>query len=305
MRNAIISSLLKVAKQDKDVLLISGDIGYGVIDEFAQSLPDQFLNLGITEQSIASFAAGLARKNLKPYIYSINNFVTFRCLEQIRNDICYMGLPVTIIGVGAGLGYGNLGYSHFAIEDIAIMRSLPGLDVYSPAAELEATQSLFSIYEKEKPAYIRVGKGGEQPINNMRIVDVNNPITIIEGDDGVILSTGSIGYSALEAIRVLQLENIYPSLVSIPFLSQLSIENFLRLKPFERILTVEEHVTSGGFGSLILEAANRVGHKGKIKLLGVDLQKIDGRFGGQKYLLEESELSSRSIAENFKSLFKS
>ena len=159
MRTAFARNLLEIAKVDSSVILLTGDLGYGVLDDFSSQLPDQFINAGISEQSMMSMAAGFASKGFRPFVYSIANFPTFRCLEQIRNDVCYMGNPVTIVSVGAGLGYGNLGYSHHAIEDIAIIRSLSEMQIYSPCDSNEVGYVLEKIMNENKPSYLRFGKG--------------------------------------------------------------------------------------------------------------------------------------------------
>ena len=137
MRKVFLEELLKYARQDPRVILITGDLGYGVVDQFAEELPKQFINFGINEQSMMSAAAGMAKVGFKPFVYSIGNFPTFRCLEQVRNDVCYMNLDVTIVAVGAGLAYGTAGYSHHLVEDISALSALPNLRIYSPADGLE------------------------------------------------------------------------------------------------------------------------------------------------------------------------
>ncbi len=138
MRNSFIDVLLQKAKQDERIILLTGDLGYGVVDQFARELPRQFINFGINEQTMMSAAGGLASKGFKPFVYSIGNFPTFRCLEQIRNDVCYMNLDVTIVALGAGFAYGTAGYSHHLIEDISAISPLPHIQIFSPADTFEA-----------------------------------------------------------------------------------------------------------------------------------------------------------------------
>jgi len=165
LRNAFATQLLDIARADSSILLITGDLGYGVLDRFQQELPEQFINAGVAEQTMMSMAAGLAASGYRPFVYSIANFPTFRCLEQIRNDVCYMDNPVTIVSVGAGLVYGVHGYSHHAVEDLAIIRSLPNITIYSPCDSVETKYSVNKILESKHPAYLRLGKGGEPLIH--------------------------------------------------------------------------------------------------------------------------------------------
>ena len=148
MRDAFIKKLALMASSDEKIFLLVGDLGYGVVDDFAKSFPKQFLNAGVAEQNMMGMAAGLAHSGYKVFVYSIANFPTIRCLEQIRNDVCYHNLDVTIVAIGAGFGYGTLGYSHFAIEDLAVLRCLPNLNIYSPGDSYELEVALDQIDKK-------------------------------------------------------------------------------------------------------------------------------------------------------------
>ena len=158
MRNIFIDELSELAKFDERIFLVVGDLGYGVTEPFENQFPNRFLNVGIAEQNMIGFAAGLARSGYKVFVYSIANFPTFRCLEQIRNDLCYEQLDVTVVSVGAGFSYGVLGYSHFAIEDIGIMRTLPNMQVLSPSDSNEVRSLLKYAISTESPKYLRLGK---------------------------------------------------------------------------------------------------------------------------------------------------
>ncbi len=152
MRDTFIHALIDIAEKDSRVVLLTGDLGFGVVEKFAEKYPDRFWNCGVAEQSMMSIAAGLAKSGLRPFVYSIANFPTFRCLEQIRNDVCYHNLPVTIVSVGGGLGYGTLGYTHHGIEDISVMRPLPNISIYSPADPSETKDVLSQIVLQDDPA---------------------------------------------------------------------------------------------------------------------------------------------------------
>jgi len=161
MRNAFIETLTKAAAQDPRIFLVVGDLGFSVIEDFANKFPDRFLNAGVAEQNMTGVAAGLAMAGFKVFTYSIANFPTLRCLEQVRNDICYHGLDVTIVAVGGGLGYGSLGYSHHAVQDMACLRGFPGILMATPGDPSETKAVTHALLQYQGPAYLRLGKGGE------------------------------------------------------------------------------------------------------------------------------------------------
>jgi len=303
MRNIFIRELTKRAIIDPRIVLITGDLGYGVLDDFRNSCPNQFFNAGIAEQSMISLAGGISTLGFRTFVYSIANFPTFRALEQIRNDVSYMNQPVTIVSVGAGLSYGTHGYTHHAVEDLAILHALPNLDIYSPSTESEVAWVLNEILIKNNPAYLRLGvlepelEGVLSIISSTSIFDLD-----IHEYDGVICWTGSMAKLAFEAREILRNQGRNPLLVSMPILTN---ECFLKL--FEIIkdiplLTLEEHVLSGGFGSMVLESASDVGRSFSVKRIGISTQ-TNNQIGSRDYLLNFSGISSIKIAETFESFF--
>ena len=302
MRNSFAKELLKLAIDDPSILLITGDLGFGVLDDFAQTLPNQYINSGINEQSMMSMAAGLASRGYRPFVYSIGNFPTFRCLEQIRNDVCYMDNAVTVVSIGAGLGYGNLGYSHHTIEDISVMRALPNMRIFSPGDSDEVLFVLNKILVDTKPAYLRLGKGGEKNLNSICKDSFSDLREIISGDDGVIAFTGGIGTRVLDAIELLKKDGIEPKVISVPVLSDNSILSLLNICQNKVLLTVEEHLLKGGFGSMVLEMAAEQGSDCKISRIGLDPNLIS-KLGSRQFLLDEHGLTSVAIFQKFKSLY--
>jgi len=299
MRNAFATYLLELAREDKSILLITGDLGFGVFDNFRKELPDQFINAGVAEQSMMSMAAGLAASGYRPFVYSIANFPTFRCLEQIRNDVCYMDNPVTIVAVGAGLVYGVHGYSHHAVEDIAIMRSLPNMTIHSPCDSVETIYSVSKILESNHPAYLRLGKGGEPIINEKSHSEIQS-VNIMDsgGTDGLICWTGGIGYKVLEAAKLLRMRGLHPKLISIPSLIPAVIEEMLLNNPKQLVMTVEEHSLAGGFGALVLEVASGINFPGKTVRIGIP-ESVNKEIGSHEYLLQRAGLSPNAISEKF------
>lgn len=253
MRNTFISNLTELASIDESIFLVVGDLGYGVVEIFENKFPSRFLNAGIAEQNMIGLSAGLAKSGYKVFVYSIANFPTLRCLEQIRNDVCYGDLDVTIVSVGAGFSYGVLGYSHFAIEDISIMRTLPGINILSPSDPIEVKSAVKFALSNPGPKYLRLGKNGEQVIHSINDVSLESPIEIHNGDKFCLLVTGSIATEALLAVKKFKEEfNVNVAVFTIPIIGARSLHEF-NFKKYSRIFTLEEHVANGGFGSFIAE----------------------------------------------------
>jgi transketolase len=199
MRTAFINELIAQARANPKVFLVVGDLGFSVVEPYAAEFPERYLNAGVAEQNMTTVAAGLASEGYHVFTYSIGNFPTLRCLEQIRNDICYHDLSVTVVAVGAGMAYGNLGYSHHAVQDIAVMRALPNLTVYSPADPGETRECMRLIVERSRPSYLRLGKAGEQALHGVSGV-AKGVLEIRSGTAPIAFAaTGSILKSALEA----------------------------------------------------------------------------------------------------------
>src|SRR3972149_5341558 len=165
MRTTFLRELVKTAEKDPRIFLVVGDLGYSVVEPFRDKFPGRFLNVGVAEQNMTGVAAGLSREGFKVFTYSIANFPTLRCLEQIRNDVCYHGLDVTVVAVGGGFMYGSLGASHHATEDIGILRVLPNLRIYAPSVPEQLHPIMEDILTSSGPAYLRLGRAGEFPIS--------------------------------------------------------------------------------------------------------------------------------------------
>ena len=304
MRNAFIESLFQEAKKDSSIVLITGDLGYGVIDKFAQELPNQFINTGITEQSMMGIAAGMASTGKRVFVYSIGNFPTMRCLEQIRNDVCFMNNPVVVVAVGAGFSYGSQGYTHHALEDIAVMRALPNMEVVSPADEFETKTLTKMLVKSRSPSYLRLGKDyideyekGDQSIERGKVRE------LAFGKDGTILFTGGVRGLAFNARNLLISRGIEVSVCSVPFISDLDME-YLKLAARKGpIVTVEEHSVRGGFGSAILEALTQLNEFPRIKVIGVDQNDLS-LIGDQSYLRKINGLNIDNIVLTFLALLE-
>lgn len=287
MRNTFIETLIKKAEFDESIILIVGDLGYNVIEPFQSKFPDRFINAGICEQNMASMAAGLASEGYKVFIYSIANFPTFRCAEQIRNDICYHNLDVTIVTVGGGLAYGNLGYSHHAVQDYGLMRLFPEMSIISPGDPNE-TKNLFDfIIEDCSPKYLRLRKAGEKIYtkSNLRLNPGFWSPVIINNPKKIFLSTGYGMHLAYEEISTNPIYKDY-SLYSCPIWgSKYNSIQLEQAKFFDTIITIEDHLLHGGFGSWILETVKEKEPTIEISNGFID-SSIIGRVGSESYLLE-------------------
>lgn len=250
MRTAFIQELLLQARTHPDIFLVVGDLGFSVVEPFAAEFPERFLNAGVAEQNMTGVAAGLASEGYRVFTYSIANFPTLRCLEQIRNDICYHKLPVTVVSVGGGLAYGSLGYSHHALQDLGIMRMLPNMAVMAPGDPGETRECLRWILAHPGPAYLRLGKAGEKDIHAVRTI--SHPICVRKGGGKyAIVSTGGALEIATEAAAQLAGKGIDASVYSCPCLAPLAAEDLKSLERFRTVITVEEHVEEGGLGMLM------------------------------------------------------
>ena len=257
MRNAWSDSLLEIARTDDKVILLVGDIGFGVFDKFRKEFPERFINCGVAESNMIGTAAGLAISGMKPIVYTIIPFLLMRTFEQIRNDICMQNLPVTLVGVGGGLSYGTLGPTHHAIEDISIMRSLPDMRVISPCDPDEAKWCFKNINEDPKPTYLRLGKGGEK--NLLRKFSLSNrnfgePHELAKGDDITIISSGYIFEYAMKLFSELKSKGIKISLLNIHQIKPLKNEDIIGYIRNKKLLVVlEEHSRIGGLGDALLD----------------------------------------------------
>jgi transketolase len=296
VRNTFAQTLLEFAKVDSRIILITGDLGFGVLDDFQKLLPRQFINAGIAEQSMMSMAAGLASQGYRPFVYSIANFPTFRCLEQIRNDVSYMRNPVTIVSVGSGVSYGPHGYTHHAVEDLSIMRIFSNMRIFTPMDPEEVNKSLDLILKQQDPAYLRLGKGGEE---NFTEANLNlNFNTIRKGSSGTICWVGSIGKVAIESGDLLSKSNVDVSLISMFAPTDESITQMLMENLEKPVLTVEEHIVKGGFGSWVLEIASEINYKGRVATVGIN-SKNHSAIGSQSYLRNLSGLTKDQLVNKF------
>lgn len=269
MRTNFINQLIEEARRNEKIFLLVGDLGYHVIEPFAEEFPDRFLNVGIAEQNMAGIAAGLAMTGYNVYFYSIGNFPTIRCLEQIRNDIAYHQANVKVVSVGAGYAYGSLGATHQATEEIGALRVLPNMVVATPGDPLEARAITKISASYDGPMYIRLGKAGEKTVHSedsidLKIGDICSVITR-EGNQTAVFACGNILDAALHQLNE---ENLNYDLYSVPFVKPINKEqliNIVKTHPAS-LITIEEHQKSCGMGSAIVEILNDLYYEGNIEV---------------------------------------
>lgn len=255
MRNAFIQELVTLARQHPQIALIVGDLGYSVIEPFADEFPDRFINAGVAEQNMTGLAAGMASEGYHVFTYSIANFPTFRCAEQIRNDVAYHKLPVTVVAVGGGLAYGALGYSHHAVQDYALMRTLPNMLIAAPGDPMETRACMRYLVENPGPSYLRLGKAGEPNFHGAPPdVAPGRWLNVREGNDKrALLSTGAGLQIAMEWAKTD--EHADRAVYTMPLWSMADKPAQAELlRSRDEVVTIEDHLQDGGFGSWLLEA---------------------------------------------------
>ncbi|NBH74183.1 transketolase [Clostridiaceae bacterium] len=298
MRDTFVKTLISLAKGDRSIELVTGDLGFGVLKPFWEQLPDQFTNAGIAEQNMASLAAGMALEGKTVFIYSIGNFPTLRCLEQIRNDCAYHKANVKVVCVGGGFVYGALGMSHQATEDLAVMRALPDVVVMAPGDLVEAEECTKAIARHPGTCYLRLGRGGEKRIHGeLKGFGVGKAVRVHDGEEVAIFSTGAIFDEVEKAYEILSQQGVFPAVYTFPTVKPIDNEVIKQCcLDTSLIVTVEEHNIVAGFGSAVAEVMAET--DGKAKLMRVGLHdEYSVLVGSQKYLREQYGINGRSIAE--------
>ena len=289
MRDAFVRTLTELAKKNKNIELLTGDLGFGVLKPFWEQCPDQFTNAGIAEQNMTSVAAGMALNGKIVFTYSIGNFPTLRCLEQIRNDCAYHNANVKIVCIGGGFVYGSLGMSHQATEDIAVMRSLPNVAVFAPSDLVEAEEITKAIINYPGTCYFRLGRGGEKRIHDkIDNFQIGKAIKVKDGKDIAIFSTGAIFDEVINTYNELVKQGLNPIIYTFPTIKPIDKEVISECaRNCKFIFTIEEHNVVGGFGSAIAEVAAEVeGNKAVIHMIGLH-DEYPTKVGSQKHLRKE------------------
>ena len=305
MRKAFNEELLKVARQDKRIHMILADIGYGEIEPFANEFPERFINCGVAEQNMTGVACGVALAGNIAITYSIANFPTLRCLEQVRNDVCYHNANVKIVIIGGGMAYGPLGVSHHSTEDLAIMRALPNLKVIAPCDIYEARSAVRAMLAYDGPVYYRCGYKGEKNLHSGPVnFEIGKALKLREGRDAAIIFTGTIGINAVRAADELEKQGYSIKLVSMHTVKPIDVAAVLDAAATGCVVTVEEHNICGGMGSAVAEALMDNG-AGNIRFKRMALPDVNVcKIGSEEWLRDQYGLGIADIVSTVKSLVK-
>ena len=296
MRDAFADQLLKLAKKNKDLIFITGDLGFGVFNKYVETFPKQYINVGVAEQNMIGIATGLGLEGKNVFAYSIANFGTLRCLEQIRNDAAYHEINLTIVSSGGGFTYGPLGMSHHATEDIAIMRSIPNITVLVPSTAWESKCATKELAEHKGVSYLRIEKGGlkDPPQINTQF-KIGKAIKYRSGKDVTLIVSGSIIEECLVAANMLAREDISCKVISMHTIKPIDKSAIIKsANETMAIFTVEEHNRNGGLGGAVAEVIAAEQIKCKFGMIAID-DRFSSVVGDQKYLRKKYKIDSHSI----------
>lgn len=305
MRDQFIEQLRKRAVEDPRIMLVTGDLGFAVFNQYREDCPIQFLNAGVAEQNMTAVATGLAMEDRIVFTYSIGNFSTLRCLEQIRNDACYHNADVKVVSIGGGFSYGSLGISHHATEDLAIMRSLPNMTVVSPCGLWETKMVTDAIIDTPGTFFLRLDKsfGNDEPLEKDEIFQLGRARILREGTDVSILVTGGILEEVQKAADILESEGVSVQIVSVHTIKPFDVDLVLEVaRKTKNVVTVEEHTVFGGLGSAVAEALLDNGvHPKRFLRIGLEAG-FSSIVGSQEYLRQQYGLDAFAISEKIRTL---
>jgi transketolase len=306
VRTAFIDTLLELARRDSRITLIVGDLGFGVVNRFMQELPAQFVNAGVAEQNMTGLAAGMALSGKTVFTYSIANFPVVRCLEQIRNDVCYHNADVKIVAVGGGFAYGALGYSHHATEDIAFMRALPNMTVVAPNDPVEAELATRAVASLPGPCYLRLGRAGEPRVHeSLPDFSIGRAVTVREGRHVSILATGGLLGVAVAAADRLAASGISARVLSVHTIKPLDVDAvLLAARETDALVTLEEHSVIGGLGGAVAEVVLEARVRPRVfKRIGL-ADCLSAAIGDQDYLRLCAGLDVQSVTATIRGLLR-
>lgn len=286
MRMVFAETLTKLAREDKDICIVTPDMGYSILDVFEKEFPDRFFNVGIAEQNAVSVAAGLALSGKKPYVYSIIPFVTMRCFEQIRVDVAYMNTNVKLVGVGAGFEYGSAGYTHQGVEDLSVMRCLPNMIVCGAGDNREIEEITKQSVEIDKPMYIRIGRHNRGIFNHCDEIKIGKASVLEQGEDIALIATSNMLPGAFDYAEKLKKQGRKPYIISMHTVKPIDKEVILNLvnKGVE-INTFEEHTIVGGLGTAVAEVIAESGKGVKFKRFGIP--DVFSHYVGNQYYIKD------------------
>lgn len=306
MRDAFFRSMVQLAGREPRVHLVVGDLGFGVTNDYVKHFPARFLNVGVAEQNMTGVAAGMALSGKIVFTYSIANFPILRCLEQVRNDVCYHKANVKIVAVGGGLAYGSLGATHHATEDLAIMRSLPGMVVIAPGDPAEAEAATVAAAAHQGPCYLRLGRAGEPGVHAGAIdFQLGKAIQLLAGPDLTLISTGGMLQTAVQAAYALRHEGFEARVLSMHTVRPIDEEAILKAaRETQAIFTLEEHSIVGGLGGAVAEVLAESSERPvTFKRFGLP-SAFSAKIGTQEYLRAQHGLTSDAIVHQIRFLME-
>jgi len=305
MRDNFINALIKLAEKDKEIVLLTGDLGFGVFEKFESSFPGQYFNVGVAEQNMIGLATGLALEGKKVVTYSIGNFGILRCLEQIRNDACYHDANITIIANGGGFSYGSLGMSHHTTEDLAILRALPNMSVVAPCTADEAGEAITAMIMNGGTGYLRLDKSSAKDCLSKEPFVIGKSRRYKEGKDITLIATGSILGEANTASVELRKLGIEVRVVGMHSIKPIDVDEITdAVSHTGGIVTIEEHNKDGGLGSAISEVCMDLGMiPGKFLRIGLE-NKYSSIVGSQQYLRSRYDMDSKAIVKKVLNLLE-
>ncbi len=299
MRNIFIKQLIEEARRDPNLYVLTADLGFRAFEPFRDEFPEQFINVGVAEANMIGIAAGLALAGKRVCVYSIVPFVTLRCLEQIRNNICHHNLNINIIGVGGGFNYGNQGISHNIFEDLAVMRTMPNLTVFCPGDRLEAAVAVKAMINHPGPAYIRLGKAPEKDYHQS-IADykLGDGLVIENGQDLTLISTGNIIDDLALVGEKLKTANHSVRIISFPCIKPINREQIVAAaRETKAIFTIEENSIIGGLGGAVAEILMESDFSGIIFKMFALADEAHSDIGSHKYLRAKKGLAADKITD--------
>lgn len=298
MREAFIRGLTALAREDDRVVLLTGDLGFKLFDDFARTYPGRFLNAGIAEANMMSVAVGLSMQGWNPWVYSIVPFATLRSFEQIRNDVCYNDAPVRVVGIGGGYSYGPNGPTHHALEDVAVMRTLPKMTILCPGDPVEVELAVRASSTHSGPIYLRLGRAGDPAVHEETPdFQIGRAIQISDGTDCSLVSMGGILPVAKKTSELLAARGISARLISMHTVKPIDGESIRRcLAETGVIFTIEEHSLIGGLGSAVGEWMVANSASGRLHSLGT-ADEFAPSCGSQGFLREKAGLTAESLAD--------
>lgn len=301
MKIAFIKTLTSLMKKHKNIIVITADMGYSVFEDIQKEFPKRFFNMGITEQASVSFATGMALSGYTVYFYAQAAFSTMRCFEQVRLDVAYNHLNVKIIGTNAGLSLNQLGASHFAVEDVALMRLLPNMTVFTPGDSVEMEWAMKKSYEIDGPTYLRFTKSGSKIIHSKPIKNsIGKPVLISKGRDATLFVSGGLLDLSLEVKRVLLNQGINLSVYSVPVIKPLFVKTIIdEINKTRNVFTLEEHSVLGGLGTAVSEIISENSLHTVFHKFGFP-DKYTDITGSMEFLLDYNGISVKRISKIIK-----